>query len=156
MSRRTLAVAAIAAASLALPGVAPASGIKFTTGHYIGELENGFGDISFTAKKLPRLTGGRLSFSVPPGSGCPADQGTFSGHYSFKADMNNKGFFNVTASTTTTFGDPLTSTVKGRVRSDGTASGKVIENLEVQATGGVPTPYTCHFEAPWSATLHAG
>jgi hypothetical protein len=156
MDRRNIAVILVAAASLALPAAAPAGSIKFTPGHYIGELENGFGNISFTAKKLPRLTGGRLSYSVPPGSGCPADKGTFSGYYSFKADMNNKGFFNVTASTTTTFGDPLTSTVKGRVRSDGTASGKVIENLEVQATGGIVTPYTCHFEAPWSATLHAG
>lgn len=147
-------IAALAVGALAQPAAVSAAGLKFAPGHYTGALDNGFGTVSFTAKKTPRVTGGRLNFSVPAGQGCPADQGEFSGYYSFKADMNKKGFFSVSGSRTIEpYGDVLTSSIQGRVRKDGTASGKAVETLEVQAGGGVLTPFTCHFEARFSATL---
>jgi hypothetical protein len=146
-------IAAVAAAS-AVPGMASAKGLKFTPGHYSGTLDNSYGTVSFSAKKTPRVTGGRLNFNVPAGQGCPSGQGEFSGYYSFKADMNKKGFFSVSGSRTIEpYGDVLTSSIQGRVRNDGTASGKAVENLDVQAGGGVLTPFTCHFEARFNAAL---
>ena len=150
----TSLVAALAVGVLAQPAAVSAAGIKFLPGHYTGTLDNNFGTVSFTAKKTPRVTGGRVNFNVPDGQGCPSGTGEFSGYYKFKADMNKKGFFSVSGSRTLNdFGDLLTSSVQGRVRKDGTASGKVVANLDVQVGGGVVTPYTCHFEAPFNATL---
>jgi hypothetical protein len=151
----TSCLIAVATAGFATaPAAMSAKGIKFSPGHYSGVLDNSYGTVSFTAKKTPRVTGGRLNFNVPAGQGCPAGQGEFSGYYSFKADMNKKGFFSVSGTRTIEpYGDLLTSSIQGRVRNDGTATGKAVENLDVQAGGGVVTPFTCHFEARFSATL---
>ena len=147
-------IAALAVGVLAQPVTVSAAGLKFAPGHYTGTLDNNLGTLGFTAKKTPRVTGGRLNFNVPAGQGCPEGQGEFSGYYSFKADMNRKGFFSVSGSRTIEpYGDVLTSSIQGRVRKDGTASGKAIENLDVQPGGGVVTPFTCHFELRFSATL---
>jgi hypothetical protein len=147
-------VAALAVGALAQPAAVSAAGIKFLPGHYTGTLDNNFGTVSFTAKKTPRLTGGRLNFNVPAGQGCPEGQGEFSGYYSFKADMNRKGFFSVSGSRTIEpYGDVLTSSIQGRVRKDGTASGKAVETLDVQPGGSVPSPFTCHFEVRFSAVV---
>lgn len=154
MKARLLTTSLIAAAAVGLLVQPAAAAIKFAPGHYTGALDNGFGTVSFTAKKTPRVTGGRLKFNVPAGQGCPEGLGEFSGYYSFKADMNNKGFFSVSGSRTIEpYGDVLSSSIQGRVRRDGTATGKAVENLDVQVGGGVLTPFTCHFEGRFTAAL---
>jgi hypothetical protein len=148
MPRRILIPLALAAC-LAFPVAASA---KFARGHYNGTLDNGFGTISFTAKK-ERVTGGRLHYNVPEGQGCPSGAGPFSSDPSFKADLNKKGFFSVTGTNVVgLYSDVLTTKINGRLHADGTATGKVTAQLDVQPGGGVTSPFTCYFTSTYSAT----
>ncbi|MEA2346597.1 MAG: hypothetical protein QOG62_384 [Thermoleophilaceae bacterium] len=158
ISIAVLALALVAAlGALTVPN-AGAAGIKFAPGHYTGTLDNGGGTISFRAKagKTLAIKGGRLHYAVPAGSVCTPSTtlGTFTGDPSFKAALNSKGFFSVSGhSVDPQFGDTLDLTIQGRVRKNGTTSGKVIAN-EVFQVGGTITELTqCKFESRFTGAL---
>ena len=68
--------------------------------------------------------------------------GTFSGDPSFKAALNRKGFFSVSGnSVDPQFGDTLNLTIQGRVKKNGTTSGRILAD-EVFQVGGTITELT--------------